>query len=43
MIFTSPTKGKMTLKEVFQDIIGYIREKPGEQHKLIIGRTRRHI
>ncbi|MGI6318055.1 MAG: hypothetical protein GX263_07560 [Firmicutes bacterium] len=37
MIFTSPTKGKMTLKEVFQDIIGYIREKPGEQHKLIIG------
>ena len=37
MIFTSPTKGKMTLKEVFQDIIGYIRENPREQHKLIIG------
>ena len=37
MIFTSPTKGKMTLKDVFEDIIGYIRENPREQHKLIIG------
>ena len=37
MIFSRPTKVKMTLKEAFKDIIGYIREKPREQNKLIIG------
>jgi uncharacterized protein len=37
MLFTSPTKGKMTLREAFADIIAYIREKPEEQYKLIIG------
>jgi uncharacterized protein len=37
MIFNSPTKGKMTLKEVFDDIIAYVDGKPQDQYKLIIG------
>ncbi|NLX90323.1 MAG: hypothetical protein GXZ07_01815 [Firmicutes bacterium] len=37
MIFQSPTRGKMTLEETFQEIIAYIKEQPGEQYKLIIG------
>ncbi|NMB36157.1 MAG: hypothetical protein GX989_07735 [Firmicutes bacterium] len=37
MIFCSPTKGKMTLEEVFVEIVDYIKEQPEEQYKLIIG------
>ncbi|MGI6307437.1 MAG: ribonuclease H-like YkuK family protein [Dethiobacteria bacterium] len=37
MIFCSPTKGKMTLEEVFAEIIAYMKDQPQEQYKLIIG------
>ncbi len=37
MLFTSPSKGKMTLQETFNDIVAFIREQPGDQYKLIIG------
>ncbi|MEW5919812.1 MAG: ribonuclease H-like YkuK family protein [Bacillota bacterium] len=37
MLFTSPTKGKMTLQETFNDIISFVREQPKEKYKLIIG------
>ncbi|MBT9173963.1 MAG: hypothetical protein DDT21_02373 [Syntrophomonadaceae bacterium] len=37
MEFCSPTAGKMSMDDVFDAIISYIREKPEEQYKLIIG------
>jgi predicted RNase H-related nuclease YkuK (DUF458 family) len=37
MEFNSPSAGKLSLDEVFSEIISYIREKPKEQYKLIIG------
>ena len=37
MIFCSPTKGEMTLEEVFAEIIAYMKDRPQEQYKLIIG------
>ncbi|MGB9812944.1 MAG: ribonuclease H-like YkuK family protein [Thermovenabulum sp.] len=37
MFFISPTKGKLTLRETVEDIIGYMEEDPKAQYKLIIG------
>lgn len=37
MDFISPTRGKLTLEEMFAEITAYIDEKPGKQYKLIIG------
>lgn len=35
--FHSPTKGCLGLKQVSQDIIDYIREKPKDKYKIVIG------
>ncbi len=35
--FNSPTKGKMNLGQVTQDIVDYIKEEPEAKYKLIIG------
>jgi len=37
MFFISPTRGRMTLEETFEDIIAYIGEQPDAQYKLIVG------
>lgn len=37
MIFTSPTKGKMSFEEMMDDIVGYIRGLPSSSYKIIIG------
>ena len=37
MIFTSPSKGKMSFDETFKDIINYMHEMPGTSYRLIIG------
>jgi len=37
MYFTSPTKGRLPLSEVVEDIIEYMDEDPSAQYKLIIG------
>ncbi len=42
MLFISPTKGKMTLEETFDEVVSYIEQRPREQYKLIIG-TDSHV
>ncbi len=37
MMFISPTKGKMTLDEVFNDLIAYVDSEPSANYNLIIG------
>ncbi|MDI3534028.1 MAG: uncharacterized protein PWQ82_393 [Thermosediminibacterales bacterium] len=37
MNFISPTKGRMTLDEVFDDIIKYVEKAPNFRYKIIIG------
>ncbi len=37
MVFTSPTKGRLSFNDTFRDIVGYIQEMPGVPYKLIIG------
>ncbi len=37
MIFISPTEGRMNIKETYQSILSFIRQKPNNQYKLIIG------
>lgn len=37
MVFTSPTKGRLSFNDTFKDIVGYIQEMPGVPYKLIIG------
>ncbi len=37
MIFTSPTKGKMSFEEMMEDIVSYIRGLPSSSYKIIIG------
>ncbi len=37
MIFTSPTKGRVTFEELFQDLAHYTNEYPDDSYKLIIG------
>lgn len=35
--FVSPTRGKLTLKQVVEDIIAFVEEEPNAAYKLIIG------
>ena len=35
--FTSPTKGPMSLQEVFADILLYVTDEPHMDYRLIIG------
>lgn len=35
--FTSPSKGKITLEEMCEDIIGFVNAHPSDKYKLIIG------
>lgn len=37
MEFISPTKGRLTFEQVFQDIISYIQEDPEASYKIIVG------
>lgn len=37
MYFTSPTKGKITEVEMYNDISGYVGENPGDRYRLIVG------
>lgn len=37
MIFTSPTKGRLTFDQVFRDIMEFIKQYPDSRFKLIIG------
>ncbi|MCR4425688.1 MAG: ribonuclease H-like YkuK family protein [Firmicutes bacterium] len=37
MDFISPSKGKMSFDETFQDIMGYVHDVPDAAYKLIIG------
>lgn len=37
MYFISPTKGRLTAEEMFQDIMGFIEGAPNAQYKVIIG------
>lgn len=37
MEFVSPSKGKLLLEEVFYDISNYVKQRPNERYKLIIG------
>lgn len=42
MVFTSPTKGRLTIDQVFEDIRDFVREQPDAHYKLIVG-TDSHI
>jgi predicted RNase H-related nuclease YkuK (DUF458 family) len=35
--FISPTHGELPFRAVFDDLIHYVNQRPGEKHKLIIG------
>ena len=37
MLFTSPSKGKVTFQELFKELVGYTNEYPDDAYKLIIG------
>ena len=37
MHYISPTKGKMTFEEIFQDIAAFVQEHPEDSYKLIVG------
>lgn len=37
MEFISPTKGKMSIQDTFDEVISYVTHTPEEQYKLIIG------
>ncbi|MGE5577201.1 MAG: ribonuclease H-like YkuK family protein [Syntrophothermus sp.] len=37
MAFTSPSKGRLSFDEVFDDIMNYVHEAPDASYKLIIG------
>ncbi len=37
MEFISPTKGKMSIQDTFDEVISYVTQTPKEQYKLIIG------
>ena len=34
--FTSPTKGRMTIKEVVQDVVAFMEEESSASYKLIV-------
>ncbi|MBE3575343.1 MAG: ribonuclease H-like YkuK family protein [Firmicutes bacterium] len=35
--FISPTRGRLSFEQVFQDIIGYVNEDPESTYKIIVG------
>jgi hypothetical protein len=37
MFFISPTKGRLSFKQVFRDIISFVNEYPEDNYKLIVG------
>ena len=37
MFFTSPSKGKVSFQDLFEDLVGYTNEFPDDSYKLIIG------
>ena len=37
MYFISPTKGRMSMKEVVKDVVSFMEEEPSAPYKLIIG------
>ncbi len=37
MIFNSPTKGKLSLKRVIQELLCFINEEPNRKYKIVIG------
>ncbi len=37
MYFISPTKGRLTFDQMFRDIIGFTKEAPDDNYKLIVG------
>lgn len=37
MDFISPSKGRLTFAETYEDVINYVDEEPEEQYRLIIG------
>lgn len=37
MFFNSPTKGRVSFKELFEDLAAYTNEHPDDSYKLIIG------
>lgn len=37
MIFTSPTKGKISEREMYDDILGFVKEHPLDRYRLIVG------
>lgn len=37
MMFVSPTKGRLTLPQMFADLLAYIGEAPENRYKLIVG------
>ncbi len=37
IIFESPTKGRMTLEQMYGDLLLYMSEEPAAQYKLIVG------
>ncbi|MGM0445061.1 MAG: ribonuclease H-like YkuK family protein [Bacillota bacterium] len=37
MLFISPTEGKMNIQRTYESILSFIKEKPNNQYKLIIG------
>ncbi|HHU81877.1 MAG TPA: hypothetical protein GXZ26_02620 [Firmicutes bacterium] len=37
MYYISPTKGRLTFEQMFRDIIGFTKEAPEENYKLIVG------
>lgn len=42
MVFTNPTKGRLTIEQVFEDIREFVHELPDAHYKLIVG-TDSHI
>jgi hypothetical protein len=41
--FISPTKGRLTFDQVFQEILGYASLYPDDHYRLIIGTIRPYI
>ncbi len=37
MFFTSPTRGKITEQQMYDDIIGYVRQNQDDRYRLIVG------
>ena len=37
VVFTSPTRGRLTFEEVFRDILAFMAENPEDEYRLIVG------